>query len=70
MNDRPPQRQAPPGAAGLCAACTHVQLVTSARGSTFYLCRLSFTDARFPRYPPLPVLSCAGFQTRSGEEDC
>jgi hypothetical protein len=69
MNDWPPQRQAPPGPAGLCDGCAHVQLVTSARGSTFYLCRLSFTDARFPRYPPLPVLSCAGFTPRTEEAD-
>jgi hypothetical protein len=38
-----------------------MQRVTSARGSTFYLCRLSFVDARFPRYPPIPVVACAGF---------
>ena len=35
--------------AGLCASCVHAQLVTSSRGSTFYLCRLSFTDPRFAR---------------------
>jgi hypothetical protein len=40
----------------------HLQLVESARGSTFYLCRLSSIDPRFPRYPPIPVLACAGFQ--------
>ena len=66
MNDSPPQRQAPGDASGLCSGCAHVQLVTSARGSTFYLCRLSFTDARFPRYPPIPVLNCSGFQRRDG----
>ena len=48
--------------AGLCASCVHAQLVTSSRGSTFYLCRLSFTDPRFPRYPPLPVVTCAGYE--------
>jgi len=71
MNDRPPQRQAPPtGPAGLCSACLHVQLVHSSRGSTFYLCRLSLSDPRFPRYPPLPVVSCAGFVPRETAEDC
>jgi len=70
MNDRPPQRQAPtPGAAGLCTRCVHLQLVQSSRGSTFYLCRLSFSDPRFARYPPLPVLSCAGFATRDEESE-
>jgi hypothetical protein len=61
MNDRHPDGQAQESAAGLCARCVHTQIVTSARGSRFYLCRLSLTDARFPRYPPLPVLECAGF---------
>ena len=48
--------------AGLCASCTHAQVVTSSRGSVFQLCRLSFTDPRFPRYPPLPVLECGGYE--------
>jgi hypothetical protein len=47
--------------AGLCARCVHVQVITSARGSRFYLCRLSFKDDNFPRYPILPVLACSGF---------
>ena len=50
----------PDAAPGLCAACAHVQVVPSSRGSEFYLCRLSLTDPRFPRYPMLPVLACAG----------
>ena len=49
---------------GLCASCRHVELVTSARGSMFYLCRLSNTDSRFPKYPALPVLSCAGYDQK------
>jgi hypothetical protein len=63
MNDRPPQRQVV-NAAGLCHSCVHMQLVPSPRGSTFYLCRLSLSDPRFARYPPIPVLACAGFQPR------
>ena len=47
--------------AGLCATCVHAQVVPSSRGSVFSLCRLSFTDPRFPRYPPLPVIACAGY---------
>ena len=61
MNDRRPDRQAPEDEAGLCGRCAHVQVVTSARRSRFYLCRLSYTDARFVRYPVLPVLACTGF---------
>ena len=55
--------------AGLCEECLHVQRVTSARGSTFYLCRLSQTDPGFPRYPVLPVLRCAGFQAVDAGSD-
>jgi hypothetical protein len=69
MNDPPDTGQAQEGrgkgarddAPGLCARCGHLQVVTSARGSRFYLCRLSFADPAFPRYPPIPVLACAGF---------
>jgi GNAT superfamily N-acetyltransferase len=50
--------------AGLCASCAHVQVITSARGSHFFLCERSRTDARYPRYPRLPVLSCAGYDER------
>ena len=38
----------------------HGRLVTGAR-SRFVRCGLSDSDNRFPRYPSLPVLSCAGF---------
>jgi hypothetical protein len=47
--------------AGLCASCVNAEVVTSSRGSVFYLCRLSFTDPGFPKYPPLPVLQCRGY---------
>jgi hypothetical protein len=47
---------------GLCAQCRHVERIISARGSTFYLCRLSATDPRFPKYPVLPVLACEGYE--------
>ncbi|HUA17787.1 MAG TPA: hypothetical protein VMU80_21920 [Bryobacteraceae bacterium] len=49
--------------AGLCATCVNVRRVTSDRGSVFYLCELSKTDARFPKYPRLPVVSCTGYQS-------
>jgi len=51
------------GRAGLCATCAHAQIVRSSRGSTFHLCRLSEIDARFARYPALPVRSCSGYNT-------
>ena len=61
MNDRAGDGQVRRSAAGLCERCAHVQIVTSAKGSRFYLCRLSAVDPRFPRYPPIPVIQCAGF---------
>jgi hypothetical protein len=46
---------------GLCATCAHLELVASRR-SVFARCALSDSDPRFPRYPPLPVLRCAGWR--------
>jgi hypothetical protein len=48
--------------AGLCSTCRHARQVVSGKGSRFVLCELSRTDARFPRYPRLPVLACTGYQ--------
>jgi hypothetical protein len=45
---------------GLCATCQYRRTIPAAR-STFYLCERSFTDPRFPRYPPLPVVGCNGY---------
>jgi hypothetical protein len=28
----------------------------------FYLCRRSFTDPAFQKYPPLPVVACVGYE--------
>ena len=50
---------APPG---LCGACRHSRVIATRRGATFRLCERSATDPRFPRYPALPVLDCAGFE--------
>jgi hypothetical protein len=47
---------------GLCGACRHAQVVRSDRGSIFYLCRLSFTQPQFPKYPRLPVKECDGYE--------
>jgi hypothetical protein len=57
-----PDKILPPSPAGLCATCLHSRLITSDKGSTFIFCELSRTDPRFRKYPPLPVLSCSGFQ--------
>ena len=53
--------------AGLCASCVYARRVTSARGSTFILCARSQTDTHYPKYPPLPILRCAGHEPRDGD---
>jgi hypothetical protein len=45
---------------GLCALCRNARVIENRRGSQFWLCELSRVDRHFPRYPRLPVLSCAG----------
>lgn len=52
---------APPG---LCAECVHLWLAVSVR-SAFVRCGLAEEDARFLRYPGLPVRECAGFERKS-----
>ncbi len=47
---------------GLCGACRHSRLIQTVRGSRFRLCQRSLTDPRYPRYPSLPVVDCAGFE--------
>ncbi len=54
---------------GLCAGCSHRREIRNRRGSTFHLCNRSRTDPRYPRYPPLPVLTCEGFAPEAGSAD-
>ena len=51
---------------GLCGHCVHCRIIDGAR-TRFFLCQLSATDARFPRYPPIPVLVCAGHEEGAPE---
>lgn len=48
--------------AGLCATCRWMRTVTNRRGSVFYRCGRADDDPRFPKYPPLPVLTCPGYE--------
>ncbi|MBA3867004.1 MAG: hypothetical protein H0X42_11790 [Solirubrobacterales bacterium] len=50
------------GGNGLCDRCRHQRLVPNTRGSVFSLCARSRSDPRYRRYPPIPVLSCPGFE--------
>ncbi len=54
-----------PDAIGLCGSCRWMRRVASRRGSTFFRCGRADSDPRFPRYPALPVLACAGYDPRS-----
>src|SRR5712691_4028418 len=46
---------------GLCASCRHVKRLCTKGGSVVYLCTLSARDARFSKYPRLPVSTCEGY---------
>jgi hypothetical protein len=52
---------------GLCDSCEHQRIVRSGRGSVFSLCERSFTDPRYHKYPPVPVVACPGFTQRASE---
>ena len=65
MNDSRTEEQG----AGLCAACAHALVIRNDRGSRFYLCRMSATDPRFAKYPPLPVRRCEGFLASPEDDD-
>ena len=53
--------------AGLCSSCANARLIESDRGSVFIMCKLSFVEPRFAKYPRLPVLACSGYaSTGSG----
>jgi hypothetical protein len=49
---------------GLCVDCLYSGRIVSARQSVFYLCKRAATDSRFPKYPRLPVIECAGYVRR------
>lgn len=54
---------------GLCFDCRWSRTVANRRGSVFYRCLRSDTDPAYPRYPPLPVLACAGYERVAGEPE-
>ncbi len=47
---------------GLCADCRHARRVVSAKGSEFWMCGRAASDPRYAKYPPLPVVRCAGHE--------
>lgn len=64
------QERAPsPPREGLCATCAHARRVENDRGSVFVRCAYAAVDPSFPKYPRLPVMSCAGYRARDGDGD-
>lgn len=50
---------------GLCRDCAHALLRPTRRGTVYLRCAAADSEAfnpPLPRYPALPVLSCAGFR--------
>jgi hypothetical protein len=47
---------------GLCGNCRNARVMKSDRGSVFYRCLLANTDARFAKYPRLPMVQCTGWE--------
>ncbi len=52
---------------GICCDCRFAKRIETGKGSRFLLCRRSEIDPGYPRYPRLPVSSCAGHE--AGEPD-
>ncbi|MDB5338942.1 MAG: hypothetical protein JWN70_4561 [Planctomycetaceae bacterium] len=54
----------------LCESCRHLREIITPKRSRFLMCLLSQTDPRWPKYPPQPVGTCAGYQHgRSTDSD-
>jgi len=49
-------------AVGLCFTCRWKRANVNRRGSVFFRCARAEEDARFVRYPPVPVHSCPGYE--------
>lgn len=54
---------------GLCGSCRHGHRIDTGRGTRYWRCRRSEGDARYPRYPPLPVLACHGWEPETEPDD-
>ena len=49
-------------AVGLCFTCRWMRSTANRRGSVFFRCARAEDDARFVRYPHLPVRTCPGYE--------
>ncbi len=65
----PPPHPDHPTSVGLCGGCAHQRVIANTRGSTFSMCERGLAhEPGFAKYPRLPVLACAGFEPRSGDD--
>lgn len=53
---------------GLCATCQYMERLETRRGTSFYRCLRAQTDRSFPKYPPLPVWRCRGYQPQASDD--
>jgi hypothetical protein len=55
---------APPESAivGLCSDCAHAKKLKTKIDATIYLCGRAAADSRFPKFPRLPIMACAGYE--------
>jgi hypothetical protein len=60
--DRAGSRRGPVVPPGLCGGCRFSRRIETRGGSVFRRCMRADDDPAYPRYPVLPVLSCAGFE--------
>jgi hypothetical protein len=59
-------RPALPVEAGMCGDCRYASVKTTRRSTTYLRCTRAAWDDRLPKYPRLPVFSCAGFASEQG----
>lgn len=53
----------------LCLKCHYARTIKNVRGSVFFLCEKSKEDARFMKYPTMPVIKCGGYEERNDGVD-
>ncbi len=53
----------------LCESCGRMREIVTPKGSRFLLCRLSLTDAAYPKYPPQPVVRCPGHAPKDAAQE-
>ena len=56
-----------PQIASLCETGIWVRMIRSDKGSEFLRCGYAAEDARYPKYPRLPVLVCGAYREAVAE---